>query len=144
MELIEIKNNPWLLTREAFEIYGQCMYKASFQKYADEIENVRESSDCRIFACEDSGEYKGIIVLKLIVEDSAEIVGISVKKELKKMGIGRFMIFSAAESLHLKKLNAETDGDAIGFYERTGFSVKPFIRHFRDGDVTRYKCSLSL
>ena len=108
MELIEIKNNPWLLTREAFEIYGQCMYKASFQKYADEI------------------------------------VGISVKKELEKMGIGRFMIFSAAESLHLKKLNAETDGDAIGFYERTGFSVKPFIRHFRDGDVTRYKCSLSL
>lgn len=51
---------------------------------------------------------------------------------------------SATGKLNLKPLTAETDEEAVGFYEHTGFSVKPFIRHFNDGDVNRYKCSLSV
>ena len=144
MEIKEINNDPWLLTQDAFEIYGQCLYKASFLKYADEIGKICENSDCRIFACVELREYKGIIVLKLTEENSAEIVGISVKKDLRKRGIGRFMIFSAGENLNLKKLIAETDENAVDFYERIGFSVTSFIRHFSNGDVIRYKCSLLL
>ncbi len=144
MEIKNIENDPWLLMKDAFEIYGQCMYEASFQEYAEEIDEICENSDCRIFACVDSGEYKGIIALKLTEGDSAAIIGISVRKEFHKNGIGKFMMLSAAENLHLKTLTAETDEDAVGFYEHIGFSVKPFIRHFNDGDVVRYKCSLSI
>ena len=144
MEIKEIGNDPWLLTQDAFEIYGQCMYKASFREYADDMDEFCKNSVCHIFACVESDGYKGVIILKLAEEDSAEIIGISVKKEFKKNGIGKFMMLSAAENLHLKTLTAETDGETVGFYEHIGFSVKPFIRHFDDGDVIRYKCRLSV
>lgn len=142
MEIKKMENDPWLLTRDAFEIYGPCMYKASFREYSDEMDEFCKNSDCRIFACTESNQFIGIIVLKLIAKDFAEIIGISVKKECRQNGIGKFMMLSAAGNLHLKMLAAETDGEAVGFYEHTGFSVKPFIRHFSDGDAVRYRCNL--
>ncbi len=144
MEIKEMENDLWILTQDAFEIYGQCMYEASFRKYADEIDEFCKNSVYRIFACVESDEYRGIIILKLTQEDSAEIIGISVKKGFKKNGIGKFLMFSAAGSLHLKTLIAETDEEAVGFYAHIGFSVKPFIRHFSDGDVIRYRCRFSV
>jgi len=43
-----------------------------------------------------------------------------------------------------REVFAETDDDAVEFYRRLGFSVQPFVRHFSDGDVTRYRCELTI
>jgi ribosomal protein S18 acetylase RimI-like enzyme len=144
MRIFNGENNPFLLTTEAFEIYSQCMYKPSVEEYKKEITALESNAENRIFICTYHQENAGIIVLSIRPDNSAEIVGIAVKEELKHRGIGKFMINSAAAALGVKNITAETDDDAVNFYQRSGFEVKEFIRHFPDGDVTRYQCTLSL
>lgn len=144
MDIKQINNLPWLLTNEAYEIYKQCMYKATFSDYTDEIKRISMISGYHIFVCAESDKNIGIIILKSEATETAEIVGIAVKKEVQKSGIGKYMVFSAARSLNVKTVIAETDGDAFGFYEHTGFTIKPFVKHFSDGNVVRYQCCLSI
>jgi len=144
MEIMEVNNDLWLMTHDAFEIYKQCMYKATFSEYAEEIMQITKNSDCHIFACVESGKNKGILICKLVKNKTAEILGIAVVKSSQRNGIGKFMVISAAQYLNVKKLTAETDEEAVGFYEHIGFSTKPFVRHFSDGDVERYQCHLSI
>lgn len=144
MEIKEITSLKWLLTQDAYEIYKQCMYKATFSEYADEIKRMWETPDYHVFVCAESDENTGIIILKTAEKDAAEIAGIAVKKELQKSGVGKFLVLSAARSLNVKAVFAETDDEAVGFYEHTDFTIKPFVKHFSDGDVVRYKCRLSI
>lgn len=144
MEFKEITSLKQLITHDAYEIYKQCMYKATFSEYADEIKIMWETPDYHIFVCAESDKNAGIIILKTVEKDAAEIAGIAVKKELQKSGVGKFSVLSAARSLNVKTVFAETDDEAVGFYEHTGFTTKPFVRHFSDGDVVRYKCRLSI
>jgi len=143
MELCEIKNSPWLLSREAFEIYRSCMYRASFSDYLEEM-GKQAADGCRIFVCRADGAYQGIIVLDAAARTRAEITGIAVRQESRGRGVGKFMVFSAADALKIRRVFAETDDDAVEFYRRLGFSVQPFVRHFSDGDVTRYRCELTI
>jgi len=144
MEIKEVKNDPWLMTHDAFDIYKQCMYKATFSEYTEEIMHIAKKADCHIFACVESGKNKGILILKSVENKTAEILGIAVVKSSQRNGIGKFMLISTAQYLNVKKLTAETDDEAVGFYEHIGFITKPFVRHFSDGDDERYQCHLSI
>jgi len=155
MELREVTNDPWILTREAYAIYGQCMYKAGFEDYREEMARLRESPGCSVFVCRNADEPAGMIATEIKeraetggTEDgergTAEIIGIAVKKEARGTGIGRYMVFAAARMLNVRALTAETDDDAVGFYQKTGFTCIPFERHFSDGTVRRYRCELTL
>jgi len=144
MEIKEVKNDPWIVTNDAFEIYKQCMYKATFSEYTEEIMQITKDADCRIFVCVESGKNKGILICKLVKNKTAEILGIAVAKSSQRNGIGKFMVISTAQYLNVKKLTAETDDEAVGFYKHIGFITKPFVRHFSDGDVERYQCHLSI
>ena len=86
----------------------------------------------------------GCVELEKISDDTAEIIGIAVKKEFQRCGIGKFMVHFAAQNSGVNFLTAETDDDSAGFYSHTGFGVTEFIRHFPDGDVTRYNCVLDV
>jgi ribosomal protein S18 acetylase RimI-like enzyme len=144
MEIFDAKNTPFLLTTEAFEIYSQCMYQPTFDEYKNELSELASKPAISIFVCSYQQENAGIIVLTVLPGSSAEILGIAVKDKLKRLGIGKFMINSAAAVLGLKNITAETDDDAVNFYQRSGFAIQAFVRHFPDGDVTRYQCTLSL
>ena len=144
MEIFDAKNSPFLLTTEAFEIYSQCMCQPTFDEYKNELMELASKPEISIFVCTYQQENAGIIVLSARPGNSAEILGVAVKDKLKRLGIGKFMINSAAAVLGLKNITAETDDDAVNFYRRSEFETKAFIRHFPDADVTRYHCSLTL
>ncbi len=144
MDIKEIKKLHWLLTYDAYEIYKQCMYKVTFSEYTDEIKRISKISDYHIFICAESGENIGIIILESLSNETAEISGIAVKKELQKNGIGKYMVVSSARSLNVTTVFAETDNETVGFYEHTGFTIEPFVRHFSDGNAVRYRCQLSI
>ena len=144
MRIFKGEKAPFLLTTEAFEIYSQCMYKPTIEEYRKEIKALASNAENRIFFSTYQQEYAGIIVLKVLSDNSAEIIGIAVKDKLKRRGIGKFMINSAVAALGLKSITAETDEDAVNFYQSAGFTTKKFTRHFPDGDAVRYKCTLTL
>lgn len=141
MDIKDIKNAPWLMSQEAFEIYSQCMYQADIEEYKLEIAELSAKKAVHIFAAVQNNQYTGIIVLEQAA-NSAEIIGIAVKKEFQHCGTGKFMVYSAMQILNPRLLTAETDSGAVDFYRKSGFAVKEFIRHFPDADVTRYNCQL--
>lgn len=144
MDIKNIKDDLWLMTAEACSIYSQCMFKATFEEYQQEITEIAAKQECSIFACRHNGQFAGIITLEKISDDTAEIIGIAVKKEFQRCGIGKFMVHFAAQTSGVNFLTAETDDDSAGFYCHTDFEVTEFIRHFPDGDVTRYNCVLDV
>ena len=144
MEIISAKTDPWLVSCDAFAIYRQCMYKPTFEEYLNEVASFRADPAKHIFICRVSDRYAGIIVLETASDNTAEIVGIAVAEDCQRRGIGSFMVREAAQALNADFVTAETDSEAVGFYEHTRFVVKSFVRHFSDGDVTRCQCVLDI
>lgn len=144
MNIKNIKGDPLLTTSEAYTIYAQCMFKPTFEAYCKEIAAHSSRQEIYIFAAFHNGQISGIITLEKTSFDTAEIIGIAVKKEFQRCGIGKSMVRFAAHASDINFLTAETDDDAAGFYTHSGFLTKPFIRHFPDGDVTRYNCVLDI
>ena len=43
---------------------------------------------------------------------------------------------------HLKRITAQTDDDAIGFYRNSGFEAEKVVIEYPDGAAVRYNCVL--
>ena len=83
-----------------------------------------------------------MMVLKLS-EAAAEIIGIAVSDNARRKGIGKQLIQRVMESENLESVNAQTDGDSIGFYRKCGFSEEKNIIGYPDGSAVRYNCVLN-
>lgn len=120
------------------------MYKPTYEEYLKKLNAFGSSSDVVAYVCNDNGQNAGIIVLQQINNFSAEIIGIAVRSNFQRQGIGTFMIKEAANRLKLKYIIAETDDDAVWFYKAVGFTITKEIKHYNYGDSVRYHCRLAL
>lgn len=151
MSTVLYSDTDWLTSEEAFLIYAPCMYQPAYEDFIAQMEKYYSDPSVKIFVCDTDGEKAGILVLKETetaegseTEPEAEILGIAVKKDLRKKGIGREMIYQAMETEHLKKITAQTDDDAIGFYRKSGFEAERVVIEYPNGYVVRYNCSLTV
>ena len=71
-----------------------------------------------------------------------EIIGIAVAENVRHQGIGKRMILFVLESYGVKRLEADTDDDAVEFYRKCGFTVKKIAVDYPDGSAVRYDCIL--
>lgn len=144
-------DKSWLTSEEAFSIYAPCMYQPTYEDYKALMEKYLSDPSVKIFVCDMDGEKAGILVLKEIeaAEGSetgveAEILGIVVRKDLRGKGIGKEMVCQVMETEHLKRITAQTDDDAIGFYRKSGFEAERVVIEYPNGSVVRYNCSLTI
>ena len=140
-------DKSWLTSEEAFSIYAPCMYQPTYEDYKALMEKFLSDPSVKIFVCDMDGEKAGILVLKEIeaAEGSetgveAEILGIAVRKDLRGKGIGKEMVCQVMETEHLKRITAQTDDDAIGFYRKSGFEAERVVIEYPNGSVVRYNC----
>ena len=141
MSTVLCSDRDWLTSKEAFSIYAPCMYQPTFEDFVVQMEEYISDSSVKIFVCENEGEKAGILVLK---EDGseAEILGIAVRNDQRKKGLGRDMVYQVMEAEHLKRITAQTDDDAIGFYRSSGFEAERVVIEYPDGTAVRYNCVL--
>ena len=52
------------------------------------------------------------------------------------------MIDQLVYKYHLRSVFAETDDDAVDFYQKLGFEIAAFTEDFDGEPVTRYRCQL--
>jgi ribosomal protein S18 acetylase RimI-like enzyme len=147
LEVIDVdrclcNESEWLLTKEAFEIYKQCMYKPQYASYQKMIKDIRFDSNIFSFVCRYNGKRIGIIILHKIDDRTSEIDGIAVSDNFKHKGMGTYMLTESAKLLNTNCIIAETDDDAVGFYKAVGFEITEELKHYADGDALRYHCSL--
>lgn len=147
-EIIRCMDKSWQTSEEAFSIYAPCMYQPTYEDYKAQMEKFLSDPSVKIFVCDMDGEKAGILVLKEIeaAEGSetgaeAEILGIAVRKDLRGKGIGKEMVCQVMETEHLKKITAQTDDDAIGFYRKSGFEAERVVIEYPNGSVVRYNCT---
>lgn len=143
MELKLCKEYDWLYSDDAFEIYKDCMYKPKYEKYLTFMKQSVSNPAFKIYVCMLNKEKVGIIVLRTVNDNGAEIEGISVSDNYRCQGIGKFMINRTMETEHLKYIIAQTDCSAVKFYKKCGFSVNKTVKKYPNGSVVRYDCHLS-
>ena len=139
MKTLLCNDEKWLLSEEAYGIYSACMYKPTFEAYCEEMKRLLP--DKKIYVCKVDGSIEGMLILD---KEKAEIVGIAVDPKCRKTGIGRFLIEQVMLLEKLKSLYAQTDDDAVLFYQKCGFEVKKLVREYPDGKVVRYDCTKKL
>ena len=52
MRVFECRDRDWLLSEEAFSIYSQCMYRASYDDYKTQMDDHLNAGYVKIFVCE--------------------------------------------------------------------------------------------
>ena len=132
----DVKNkllgNPSILQIMAYSIYGESLERAT-----QKVKTYLENDDWHIYGWTENGVIHGICGF-IVHVDKVEITNIAVDKSFRGRGIGHKMVF-ALRKMYDIIIEAETDDDAIDFYQKCGFEVKSFQKH----GVRRWICILS-
>ena len=143
MRIVICKDTERSFSEKAFSIYKDCMYKPTFEKYRNIMDELISDALVRIFLCETDDGIVGTLVMKKEA-DKAEIVGIAVSEKHRGRGIARQMLQHAIAEEALQTVFAQTDDDAVGFYRKCGFEVEEEVIEYPDGVCVRYNCELKL
>ncbi|MGI8316289.1 GNAT family N-acetyltransferase [Halobacillus mangrovi] len=99
-----------------------------------------KSKDQCLFLYEKEGILAGCIGIELSMNQKAVIQHIAVSQDYRKQWIGKRMVEFIREQYNIRELRAETDDDAVGFYEKLGFEMESLSEKYKG--VTRYQCTL--
>ena len=113
------------------------------EKFNKKIDTFLIDNSIKIFACFNHSEIVGVIVVSFFEQCKIEIIGIAVVLSARNKGIGSYMINQTVTDYGLISVYAETDNDAVGFYQKNGFSVTEFSEIYDGEKVVRYKCELN-
>lgn len=138
----DMKQN--VLSPAVYEIYSQCMYAPSYEKFAEKARFYLDDSSTAIYGFYENSTLLGVIVLQAKAPSTAEIVGIAVEHTHQHRHIGKKLIQHAAAIGRYTELYAETDDDAVTFYERCGFEVEAFQAAYDGIPCKRYRCTYHL
>ena len=140
LKLIELTNKNEIL--QTYEIYKYCMFMPTEEKFNKKVEQFLNDKSAKIFACFSRGKIVGVMVVSFMEQKKIEIIGIAVDVSARGKGIGTYMINQVVNDYGLLSIYAETDNDAVGFYQKNGFSTVEFSETYDDETVVRYKCEL--
>lgn len=141
LKLIELTHkNEFCKT---YEIYKHCMFKPTEEKFNKKTDLFFNDNSIKIFACFNQGKIEGVIVVSFLEQRKIEIIGIAVNISVRGNGIGSYMINQIVNDYSLISVYAETDNDAVAFYQKNGFSITEFSEIYDGETVVRYKCELN-
>ena len=128
---------------QTYGIYKHCMFMPTKEKFNNKVDLFLNDNSVKIFACFEQDEVLGVMVVSFIEQKKIEIIGIAVNSSVRGKGIGSYMISQVVNDYGLLSVYAETDNDAVGFYQKKNFSVTEFYETYGDETVLRYKCELN-
>lgn len=138
MKLSFREDKAFLQTNEGMALLAPVLYLPDEEKIRMKADKYAAGENYRIFFAFDGDLPAGLCILQPGHSD-AEIAALSVPPSLQRQGIGRAMIAHVQAGIHLPLL-AETDDDAVGFYEKCGFSITSLGEKYPG--VIRYRCVL--
>lgn len=122
------------------ELLAECMYPDD-DKINRQAERYRTDPSLQLFGQFYQEELVGLIGISIVKNGGAVLRHIAVKQHLRGQGIGQFMINEFMQSSNIGKLEAETDRDAVGFYQKAGFDITSLGEKYPG--VERFLCILT-
>ena len=141
MNLIELTHKNDIL--QTYEIYRHCMFMPTEEKFNNKVDLFLNDIFVKIFACFEQDKIVGIMVVSFKEQKKIEIIGIAVDVSARGKGIGSYMINQVINNYGLLSVYAETDNDAVLFYQKNNFSITEFSEIYDGETVIRYKCELT-
>ena len=117
------------------------MYAPTYEKFAEKARSYLNNPDTTIYGFYADHALLGVIVLQSNAPNTAEIVGIAVEHSHQHGHIGKKLIQYAVTTGRYTELYAETDDDAVSFYECCGFEVEAFQTAYGRIPCRRYRCT---
>ena len=128
---------------QVYEIYKHCMFMPTEEKFSNKVDLFLNDNSVKIFACFEQDKIVGVMAVSFIEQKKVEILGIAVDLSARGKGIGSYMINQVINNYDLLSVYAETDNDAVGFYQKNNFSITEFSEIYDGEMVIRYKCELT-
>ena len=128
---------------QTYEIYKHCMFMPTEEKFNNKVDLFLNDIFIKIFACFEQDKIVGIMVVSFKEQKKIEIIGIAVDVSARGKGIGSYMINQVINNYGLLSVYAETDNDAVWFYQKNGFNIVEFSETYDGETVVRYKCELT-
>ena len=128
---------------QTYEIYKHCMFMPTEEKFNNKVDLFLNDNSVKIFVCFEQDKIVGIMVVSFKEQKKIEIIGIAVDVSARGKGIGSYMINQVINNYGLLSVYAETDNDAVGFYQKNNFSIIEFSEIYDGETVIRYKCELT-
>ena len=126
------------VSENILELLKYSHFNPTKEKLSKLMQKYHQDKDVFPFASFDGDKISGVIVVQKIENETYEIIDIAVDKDYRRQGIASKLIDYVIEKLDIKILFAETDDDAVGFYEKYGFKTE----NIKNKEYTRYKCTL--
>lgn len=129
---------PDILTPELGALLARAMF-ADPERIRRRLEEYRTDSGRRVLAWVVEGRPVCAAGVRPR-EEEAEVLHLGTAPGEEGRGHARALLHAVAAHLHISRLVAETDEDAVNFYRRAGFEVTPAPPK---GGRTRYRCVLT-
>ena len=137
LEFVNVKQN--IFDTNILPLLVPSVFEPTPEKLKARAEKYIKRPNTHIYACRDGGKYIGIVVLE-VVGTRATVLDIAVDEACRKQGIGSALLSFVLENFNISELTAETDNDAVGFYQKLGFSIAETKTVY---DTKRYVCTIS-
>ena len=141
MKLIELTNINEI--SQTYGIYKHCMFMPTEEKFNTKVDFFLKDNSIKIFACLNKGQVEGVIVISFIDSMKIKIIGIAVDSNVRGKGVGSYMIKQILNDYRVISMYAETDNDAVRFYQKNDFVITQFSEIYNNETIIRYRCELN-
>lgn len=140
-ELINLR--PAIRSPETRTVISEMGYPQEIQdrKTSSILDEYESNPGQPLYGIRLHGKLAGLIGLRILSADEAEIRHIVVTKENRGKGIGRRLIAEIIPLLGVSQLSAETDSEAVAFYRKVGFQIISLGQIYPGTE--RFRCVLS-
>lgn len=135
IEMINLKE--YKNRQEIISLLADCIYSDE-ERVKREYEQYNSDQTRTLFGRIKNNELVAIIGVIWLSEYAVELKHISVKSSNRRQGLGKEMINEFIEEKHIKRLEAETDKNAVSFYKKIGFNITSLGEKYPG--VERFKC----
>lgn len=119
------------------KLLSECMWSDE-ERVNAEITKYLEDDSRGLYGRFLNDELVGLIGVIHGSIGEVELKHIAIKPDYRGKGIGRRMIHEYVQAKNIVKMKAETDKDAVGFYNKLGFTVMSLGEKYPG--VERFEC----
>lgn len=128
-----------LLNEQIYNLLVPSVFNPTPQKLLLRAQEYFAADNIHAYAFLQDGEYVGIIIFE-IKDNIATINDFAVNDEYRNKGIGSKLVNCIVDKFNANIIIAETDDDAVGFYQKFGFEIREIESEY---DCKRYICKFS-
>ena len=135
--MINLKD--YINQKELISLLSECIYPNE-ERVLQEYEQYRNDKSRKLLGRIENGELVGLIGVINQTENEVELKHIAIKSSKRKQGLGKKLIKEFMQENSIRRIEAETDMDAVDFYRKIGFYITTLGEKYPG--VERYKCIL--